>query len=406
MTEHIFALNEQDKPVNIEDAKPFVRKMYFCPECKSEMVVKNQGKIKEHHFAHYNGNGGEGESPAHSNFVLFLLDLLTEYLESSNPFVVRRVCNENAAKVQWVKDAQHNLFHDYPALHYSLLPFYYDILKDVAQIKREYVIPGTYWRPDLALLDSGGKVIRVVEVVFTHEDDPRKTEYYIENKIDVLRVEATDNLDEFRKLTSYWKKESPRNLVLYCNASCKNLEKVVIPALFVSNAILSNKPRSAPIEEFVKNPLPDIELINYDTHLKLDIVKDWCISQDIPVEINYEENTYTKNDFSKLHWNIKVCITPDYNIRLGWLYNSYIFAKSKKRNLVFYRVNLQQISIAQETIHLIEQLIGSHKFQTETLLLNYETPGSVAIQKTVVFNCSTNSGSGEKVAKLLRGGEN
>lgn len=403
MTEYIFALNEQDKPVNIEDAKPFVRKTYFCPECKSEMVVKNQGKIKAHHFAHYNGNAGEGESPAHSNFVLFLLDLLTEYLESSNPFVIKRICNENAAKVQWVKDAQHGLIDDYSALHYSLLPFYCDILKDVVQIKREYVIPGTYWRPDLALLDSKGKVIRAVEVVFTHEDDLRKTEYYIENKIDVLRVEATDNLDEFRKLTSDWKKESPRNLVLHCNASCKNLGKVIIPALFVRNAILSNKPGSAPIKEVVKDPLPDIELINYDTRLKLDIVKDWCISQGINVEINYAENAFIKNDYSTLHWNIKIRNAHGRVFRLGWLYNSYVFFKDIRNKLVFYRVNLQQISIAQKTIYFIKCL-SLRKTQTKISDLNHENCNSVVIRNTVVLNCTTDLKVGESVANLLRGG--
>jgi competence CoiA-like predicted nuclease len=62
MVEHEYALDTDGNPIHIDDKNctPHIRNLYFCPECKAEMVVKNQGQIKEHHFAHYNGLGGEG----------------------------------------------------------------------------------------------------------------------------------------------------------------------------------------------------------------------------------------------------------------------------------------------------------------------------------------------------------
>lgn len=48
-----FALNKYNKKTFIDDAQK--SEDYYCPACRNKMVVKNQGKIRIHHFAHQSG---------------------------------------------------------------------------------------------------------------------------------------------------------------------------------------------------------------------------------------------------------------------------------------------------------------------------------------------------------------
>ena len=43
-----------NKIVTIEEVRNGKNCKCFCPKCKEELIAKNQGKIKAHHFAHAN----------------------------------------------------------------------------------------------------------------------------------------------------------------------------------------------------------------------------------------------------------------------------------------------------------------------------------------------------------------
>ena len=62
-----YALDADSKLIHIDSVSTGLACKCFCPHCKSELVAKNGGSRKVHHFAHANGSDCVGaiESALH-----------------------------------------------------------------------------------------------------------------------------------------------------------------------------------------------------------------------------------------------------------------------------------------------------------------------------------------------------
>ena len=70
-----YALDADSKLIHIDSVSTGLACKCFCPHCKSELVAKNGGSRKVHHFAHANGSDCVGaiESALHINLLCCLL---------------------------------------------------------------------------------------------------------------------------------------------------------------------------------------------------------------------------------------------------------------------------------------------------------------------------------------------
>lgn len=222
MVKYAYARDENKNIVHIQDALP--KKRYYCLTCGNEMYAKNQKEDpqREHHFVHYESHDHSGESPLHYNTKCLISDFLDKKREDDSGFKIKFLCPKQKSA-----DEECILYNFIPYGLYPndcfdfkkiIVPFYgetsYSVLDNIDEVTPEKRIDNLYI-PDVALLQNN-KLIRAVEVVYTHEDSDDKTRYYEENHIDVIKVYVNDDTD-FDELKNS----------LYCELSC-DLIKVVL----------------------------------------------------------------------------------------------------------------------------------------------------------------------------------
>lgn len=139
---------------------------FRCFSCGEELIAKNRDfpeRVKVFHFAHKGGGGcGTGESEHHYNVKCFFYDLLKTKLENFETYTAYIITGS------------------------ALKKYDFDILEDIEQISIEKKTAGDFL-PDLSLL-SNGKLKRVIEIVYKHEDSPEKIAFYMQQKIEVCKI--------------------------------------------------------------------------------------------------------------------------------------------------------------------------------------------------------------------------
>jgi len=173
-------------------------KKYFCPECKNEMILKQSGRTgrgsRRPHFAHTVSTPNcTPESVLHYSFKKYLATYLDKLLTENRVLSTAWTCRYCGSRQSG------------------------NLLSSAAKVVEEYDFSSC--RPDIALLDSGGKVVAAIEIVVTHAPEPSTIQYYKEGDVVLVQIDlqSDEDLDHVEEMVM-----SP-NIIDYCSKpNCSN----------------------------------------------------------------------------------------------------------------------------------------------------------------------------------------
>lgn len=261
MVEYEYALDDEENAVFIEDAIP--KKMYRCPDCNSEMIPR-KGDIRTNHYSHKNIelHKSINETPLHYNTKWFIHNLIKDSLQNK-----RRIYNEIMCPKQDIysiyKYIPYGIFETHQIEHN--VEWYFPenhILKPIDIFFDYYVTDGIdnldvekkdqKFIPDVSLLKND-KLIKAIEIVHTHDDSNEKTDYYRDNKIDVIKikVQSEDDLESIRRTKRFIKNKF---VEIVLNRHGCNLPIITTKKMIIDNIQCREKiKRIQPILDELKN---------------------------------------------------------------------------------------------------------------------------------------------------------
>ncbi len=205
---------------------------YFCIECGGVMLVRKSGKSgkgsKRPHFAHKSLTSNcTPEGVLHMGFK----KLATKFIET-------KIAKNEPINISW-------------GCIFCCERHSGNLLKNVVEVKEEFYLGEC--RPDISLLDSEGKVTKVIEVVVTHKPEIQTLEYYKNNNIVMVQYDllTEDDLNNYEiKIVSpdvlgvcpnpkckKCKTPQPKVKMLIIDGECYNCNKIMKSATIM----LSNK---------------------------------------------------------------------------------------------------------------------------------------------------------------------
>ena len=168
-----YAFDSAGNLVHIECARK--GETYKCPECGKHLTLniskipKGEKYHRRNHFSHPKGcpDNHCSESFLHKLFKKRAVECIQKKLDN----------NEKNFEFKWFCEECYNS-------HIG------NMFKKATSVCMEYDLG--ICRPDIALLDKNGKVVIVIEIVFTHKPELEVIKYYNENKIGCLQINVTD----------------------------------------------------------------------------------------------------------------------------------------------------------------------------------------------------------------------
>lgn len=104
---HQYALNKNNELVFIDDARK-EDGQYICPNCKEPLIVKNNGKIRQHHFAHKSGTECCWESYLHK----CAKHLLKQLFDKNEKFEISYAVTNHCPKYDMCELARFNYWKE------------------------------------------------------------------------------------------------------------------------------------------------------------------------------------------------------------------------------------------------------------------------------------------------------
>ncbi len=177
---------------------------FFCPVCNNELLLRKSGNTgknaKRPHFAHKTLTPNcTPESALHHSFKRLLTRKLEQHISDSTPLEITWKCNNCGEK------------------HSG------NLIKKAINVKLEYYMGEC--QPDIALIDKGGKVFAVIEIVVTHKPEQKILEFYRANNITLIQI----NLESDQDIFNLNLKASNPNIVSLCtNPKCPSCGRATL----------------------------------------------------------------------------------------------------------------------------------------------------------------------------------
>ena len=223
-----FAYDSEGKPIYIETVSAKDKgKKYSCPNCREDVILKisripeGQKYHRRNHFAH------KGNTDNHcSESVLHKL-----FKDTCTKLIAEKISTQMDLLFEWRCAKCYEKYKE-------------SLLKNVASVVTEYDLGKC--KPDIALLDSAGKVITVIEVIFTHKPEPEVLKLYQEERILCLQV-TIRNSDDYKEVEQIL--TNSNNTRIFPSRICENCRTLV-----------EDKRAESPIENSVI-PTQDVKYI-------------------------------------------------------------------------------------------------------------------------------------------------
>lgn len=200
-----WALDAFGKIVSIEHAQK--GENYSCPQCHEPLTFCKKGNgphAHQDHFAHKPGgdcsfySSHDPESEIHKLAKEAIYNILQSYIDNQREFPISWTCPECGCT------------------------FNGNLLKKAKTVEKEKQFKdrsdySLSKQPDVSLVDENGKLIVAIEVVFTHDVEEEKLQFFIHNNVVLVKIfvqSAEDCNDLEQRL------RTPDNVNLCFNKDC------------------------------------------------------------------------------------------------------------------------------------------------------------------------------------------
>ena len=205
-----WALDAFGKIVSIEHAQK--GENYSCPQCHEPLTFCKKGNgphAHQDHFAHKPGgdcsfySSHDPESEIHKLAKEAIYNILQSYIDNQREFPISWTCPECGCT------------------------FNGNLLKKAKTVEKEKQFKdrsdySLSKQPDVSLVDENGKLIVAIEVVFTHDVEEEKLQFFIHNNVVLVKIfvqSAEDCNDLEQRL------RTPDNVNLCFNKDCHRCQE-------------------------------------------------------------------------------------------------------------------------------------------------------------------------------------
>lgn len=189
----LYALNEKGILVSIDEVKNGLDCNCICPSCKAPLVARNNGEIREHHFAHYKNSS-----------------CATGY-QTSLHLLAKELINE--MKMIIIPPVYCDIFYENPNREKGYYFKKEEIEKErlLAKVDVKLEIKENGIIPDIIVQSDNYKVF--VEIYVTHKVDETKKQIAKDNNIFMIEINLNkeDRLISKEKLSKYLFEDSSKS---------------------------------------------------------------------------------------------------------------------------------------------------------------------------------------------------